>query len=90
MIILLAFISVIVSAGNVSASDLIWNGLSEFDRGLIDIQTNAITAIGWSLFDSFFKTTQVLIFSVQCFCGHFILQFLLGLFWQYLKSNYTN
>ena len=70
-IILLTFISVIVSAGNASASDLIWNSLSEFDRGLIDIQTNAITAIGWSLFDSFFKTTQVLIFSGSMFLWSF-------------------
>ncbi len=67
MIVLLSFISVIFSAGNENASNLIWNSLSEFDRGLIDIQTNAITAIGWSLFDSFFKTTQVLIFSGSMF-----------------------
>ena len=70
-IILLTFISVIVSAGNASASDLIWNSLSEFDRGLVDIETNAITAIGWSLFDSFFKTTQVLIFSGSMFLWSF-------------------
>ena len=71
MIVLLSFISVIFSAGNENASNLIWNNLSEFDRGLIDIQTNAITAIGWSLFDSFFKTTQVLIFSGSMFLWSF-------------------
>jgi len=71
MIVLLSFISVIFSAGNENASNLIWNSLSEFDRGLIDIQTNAITAIGWSLFDSFFKTTQVLIFSGSMFLWSF-------------------
>ena len=71
MIVLLSFISVIFSAGNENASNLIWNSLSEFDRGLIDIETNAITAIGWSLFDSFFKTTQVLIFSGSMFLWSF-------------------
>ena len=36
-----------------------------------NIDTNAITAIGWSLFDSFFKTTQVLIFSGSMFLWTF-------------------
>ena len=70
-IVLLAFISVIISSGSEAASSLIWSGLSEFDRNLIDIETNAITAIGWSLFDSFFKTTQVLIFSGSMFLWTF-------------------
>ena len=70
-IVLLSFISVIVSAGNDNASNLIWSSLSEFDKSLIDIDTNAITAIGWSLFDSFFKTTQVLIFSGSMFLWTF-------------------
>lgn len=70
-IVLLSFLSVIVSAGNDNASNLIWSSLSEFDKSLIDIDTNAITAIGWSLFDSFFKTTQVLIFSGSMFLWTF-------------------
>ena len=70
-IIFLAFLGVIVSSGNDTASNLIWNNLSEFDRNLINIETNAITAIGWSLFDSFFKTTQVLIFSGSMFLWSF-------------------
>lgn len=71
IIILLSFVGVIVSAGNDTASNLIWSNLSEFDRSLISIETNAITAIGWSLFDSFFKTTQVLIFSGSMFLWSF-------------------
>ncbi len=70
-IIFLAFLGVIVSSGNDTASNLIWSNLSEFDRSLINIETNAITAIGWSLFDSFFKTTQVLIFSGSMFLWSF-------------------
>ena len=70
-IIFLSFLGVIVSSGNDTASNLIWNNLSEFDRNLINIETNAITAIGWSLFDSFFKTTQVLIFSGSMFLWSF-------------------
>ena len=73
IIILLSFVGVIVSAGNDTASNLIWSNLSEFDRSLISIETNAITAIGWSLFDSFFKTTQVLIFSGSMFLWSFYL-----------------
>jgi len=70
-IIFLAFLGVIVSSGNDTASNLIWNNLSEFDRNLITLEPNAITAIGWSLFDSFFKTTQVLIFSGSMFLWSF-------------------
>jgi len=70
-IIFLSFVGVIVSSGNDTASNLIWNNLSEFDRNLISIEPNAITAIGWSLFDSFFKTTQVLIFSGSMFLWSF-------------------
>ncbi len=70
-IILLAFTGVILSAGNDAASNIIWSGLSEFDRSQISIEPNAITAIGWSLFDSFFKTTQVLIFSGSMFLWSF-------------------
>ena len=65
--ILSTFLLVIISAGNESASTELWQGLSEFDRSLIYIEPNAITAIGWSLFDSFFITTQVLIFSGYMF-----------------------
>ncbi len=70
-IIFLSFLGVIISSGNDTASNLIWSNLSEFDRSLINIETNAITAIGWSLFDSFFKTTQVLIFSGSMFLWSF-------------------
>jgi hypothetical protein len=70
-IIFLSFIGVILSSGNDTVSDLIWGDLSEFDRSLISIETNAITAIGWSLFDSFFETTQVLIFSGSMFLWSF-------------------
>ncbi|MDA8652961.1 hypothetical protein N9L62_01955 [Candidatus Actinomarina sp.] len=70
-IIFLSFIGVILSSGNDTVSDLIWGDLSEFDRSLISIETNAITAIGWSLLDSFFETTQVLIFSGSMFLWSF-------------------
>ena len=78
-IVLLSFMSVIISTGNDSVANLIWTNLSEFDRNLIDvdvrsitkIEPNAITAIGWSLSDSFFKTTQVLIFSGSMFLWTF-------------------
>ncbi len=70
-IIFLSFLGVIISSGNDTASNLIWSNLSEFDRSLINIETNAITAIGWSLFDSFFETTQVLIFSGSMFLWSF-------------------
>lgn len=66
-IVLSTFLIVIISAGNENASRELWQGLSEFDRNLIYIEPNAITAIGWSLFDSFFITTRVLIFSGYMF-----------------------
>tara|TARA_Y100000389_G_scaffold92538_1_gene89265 strand:+ start:19772 stop:20950 length:1179 start_codon:yes stop_codon:yes gene_type:complete len=72
-IVSLTFLIVIISAGSDAASQAIWNGLSEFDKSQIIIDPNAITAIGWSLFDSFFKTTQVLIFSGSMFLWTFYL-----------------
>ena len=66
-IVLSTFLIVIISAGNENASTELWQGLSEFDRNLIYIEPNAITAIGWSLFDSLFITTRVLIFSGYMF-----------------------
>lgn len=76
IIILLSFIGIILNAGGDTASKLILDNLSEFDRSLINIETNAITAIGWSLFDSFFETTIILIFSGSMF----LWSFYLGLF----------
>ncbi|MDA9645469.1 hypothetical protein N9T02_01190 [Candidatus Actinomarina] len=72
-IISVVFLTVIISAGSDIASEAIWNELSEFDKSQIVIHPNAITAIGWSLFDSFFLTTQVLIFSGSMFLWTFYL-----------------
>jgi hypothetical protein len=70
-IVFLTFFIVIISAGNNSASKTIWENLSEFDKSQIVIDPNAITAIGWSLLDSFFNTTEVLIFSGSMFLWSF-------------------
>jgi hypothetical protein len=67
VIVLSTFLIVILNAGSDNASNAIWSNLSKFDRSLITLDPNAITAMGWSLFDSFFKTTQVLIFSGSMF-----------------------
>lgn len=67
VIVLSTFLIVILNAGSDNASIAIWSNLSKFDRSLITLEPNAITAMGWSLFDSFFKTTQVLIFSGSMF-----------------------
>mgnify|MGYP001341462627 CR=1 FL=1 len=77
-IVLLTFFIVIISAGSDSASRAIWESLSEFDKNQIVIDPNAITAIGWSLFDSFFNTTEVLIFSGSMFLWSFY--FLMAIF----------
>jgi hypothetical protein len=70
-IVLLIFLTVIVSSGSDSSSNVMWENLSEFDKNQIVINPNAITAIGWSLLDSFLKTTQILIFSGSMFLWTF-------------------
>ncbi len=73
VIIFISFLLVIFNSGGVAESDAIWSSLSEFDKSIITLQTNAITAMGWSLLDSFLKTTQVLIFSGSMFLWSFYL-----------------
>ncbi len=70
-IVLLIFLTVIISSGSDSSSNVIWENLSEFDKNQIVINPNAITAIGWSLLDSFLNTTQILIFSGSMFLWTF-------------------
>ena len=55
VIIFISFLLVIFNSGGVAESDAIWSSLSEFDKSIITLQTNAITAMGWSLLDSFLK-----------------------------------
>jgi hypothetical protein len=62
-IVLLIFLTVIIGSGSDSSSNVMWENLSEFDKNQIVINPNAITAIGWSVLDSFLNTTQILIFS---------------------------
>ena len=70
-IVLLVFLTIIISSGSDSSSKVIWENLSEFDKNQIVINPNAITAIGWSIFDSFLNTTQILIFSGSMFLWTF-------------------
>lgn len=70
-IVLLIFLTIIISSGSDSSSNLMWESLSEFDKNQIIIYPNAITAIGWSLLDSFLNTTQILIFSGSMFLWTF-------------------
>jgi len=70
-IVLLVFLTIIITSGSDSSSRVIWENLSEFDKNQIVINPNAITAIGWSIFDSFLNTTQVLIFSGSMFLWTF-------------------
>jgi hypothetical protein len=70
-IVLLIFLTVILGSGSDSSSNVIWENLSEFDKNQIVINPNAITAIGWSVLDSFLNTTQILIFSGSMFLWTF-------------------
>ena len=71
VIVLITFLLVILNSGGDAESGTIWASLSDFDKSLITLQTNAITAMGWSLFDSFYETTRVLIFSGSMFLWSF-------------------
>ena len=70
-IVLLIFLTVIIGSGSDSSSNVMWENLSEFDKNQIVINPNAITAIGWSVLDSFLNTTQILIFSGSMFLWTF-------------------
>ena len=70
-IVLLIFLTVILGSGSDSSSNVMWENLSEFDKNQIVITPNAITAIGWSVLDSFLNTTQILIFSGSMFLWTF-------------------
>ena len=70
-IVLLIFLTVILGSGSDSSSNVMWENLSEFDKNQIVINPNAITAIGWSVLDSFLNTTQILIFSGSMFLWTF-------------------
>ena len=69
-IVLLVFLTIIITSGSDSSSKVIWENLSEFDKNQIVINPNAITAI-WSIFDSLLNTTQILIFSGSMFLWTF-------------------
>ena len=71
IIVLTTFLLVIVNSGGDAESGAIWASLSDYDKSLITLQTNAITAMGWSLYDSFYETTRVLIFSGSMFLWSF-------------------
>lgn len=64
---LLTFIIVILNAGTPEISDQIRNSLSMEDRMFFEVGRDAITTIGWSLYDTFFLTTFTLIFSGSMF-----------------------
>ena len=59
---LLTFIIVILNAGTPEISDQIRNSLSMEDRIFFEGGRDAITTIGWSLYDTFTLTTFTLIF----------------------------
>ena len=61
------FIVVILNAGSPEIADQIRNSLSTEDRILFETDRDAITTIGWSLYDTFALTTFTLIFSGSMF-----------------------
>ena len=68
---LLTFIIVIFNAGTPEISDQIRNSLSMEDRIFFEGERDAITTIGWSLYDTFALTTFTLIFSGSMFLWFF-------------------
>ena len=61
------FIAVILNAGSPEIADQIRSSLSTEDRILFEKDRDAITAIGWSIYDTFSLTTFTLIFSGSMF-----------------------
>ena len=70
------FIIVILNAGSPEIADQIRNSLSTEDRILFERDRDAITAIGWSLYDTFTLTTFTLIFSGSMFLWLFYIALL--------------
>lgn len=68
---LLTFFIVILNAGTPEISDQIRNSLSMEDRIFFEGERDAITTIGWSLYDTFALTTFTLIFSGSMFLWFF-------------------
>ena len=68
---LLTFFIVILNAGTPEISDQIRNSLSMEDRIFFEGERDAITTIGWSLYDTFTLTTFTLIFSGSMFLWFF-------------------
>ena len=68
---LLTFLIVIFNAGTPEISDQIRNSLSMEDRIFFEGERDAITTIGWSLYDTFALTTFTLIFSGSMFLWFF-------------------
>ena len=67
------FIAVILNAGSPEIADQIRNSLSTEDRILFEIDRDAITTIGWSIYDTFALTTFTLIFSGSMFLWLFFI-----------------
>ena len=70
------FIAVILNAGTPEIADQIRNSLSAEDRILFETDRDAITAIGWSIYDTFALTTFTLIFSGSMFLWLFYIALL--------------
>ena len=88
-LVFLTFSFVIFTAGSDEVANSIWNGLSEFDRSLIPADSNAIAAIGWSLWDSF-MTTQIVIFSGSMFLWSFYIALLVFTLIIIFKIDFKN
>ena len=71
-----AFIVVILNAGSPEIADQIRNSLSTEDRILFETDRDAITTIGWSIYDTFALTTFTLIFSGSMFLWLFYIALL--------------
>ena len=70
------FITVILNAGTPEIADQIRNSLSTEDKILFETDRDAITAIGWSIYDTFALTTFTLIFSGSMFLWLFYIALL--------------
>ena len=70
------FIAVILNAGTPEIADQIRNSLSAEDRILFETDRDAITTIGWSIYDTFALTTFTLIFSGSMFLWLFYIALL--------------
>ena len=71
------FIAVILNAGSPEIADQIRNSLSTEDRILFETDRDAITTIGWSIYDTFALTTFTLIFSGSMFLWLFYIALLI-------------